>query len=192
MPVTLQIKGNGSLLNCRGRRGLANFYARHFSVSRLVPWLAYLLSVVALLSLPPPPPPPKGGLLAMYLLRNVNWRMPPGIEPRFPDCGSSILTTALYINACAFMALRSAVLLAAVDWKRQAIITNNPNNELNMVYNRALTVCYKKAHQLTGAVRNATSLVPQRLVFILLAVTCSENIHALPLTALTIRHQPFM
>ena len=31
-----------------------------------------------------------------------------------------------------------------------------------------------------GAVRNATSLIPQRLSYIMLAITCSENVRALP------------
>ena len=31
-----------------------------------------------------------------------------------------------------------------------------------------------------GAVRNATSLIQQRLSYIMLAITCSENVRALP------------
>ena len=31
-----------------------------------------------------------------------------------------------------------------------------------------------------GAGRNALSLIPQRLLHIILAITCSENVHALP------------
>ena len=43
-----------------------------------------------------------------------------------------------------------------------------------------------------GAVRSATSLIPQRLSYTILDITCSKNVHALQLTVTTIRHQSFM
>ena len=41
--------------------------------------------------------------------------------------------------------------------------------------------CMKKQEgpPIGGSVRNATSLIPQRLSYIVFAITCSENVHAL-------------
>ena len=43
-----------------------------------------------------------------------------------------------------------------------------------------------------GAVRNATSLIPHRLSYIMIAITFCKNVRALPLTATTIWHRPFI
>ena len=45
---------------------------------------------------------------------------------------------------------------------------------------RSFVVKNKKACQLVGELRNATSLIPQRLSYILLAITRSVNVRALP------------
>ena len=50
----------------------------------------------------------------------------------------------------------------------------------NSKFNRLLIMLFAAPQPVGGAVRNATSLIPQRLSYIMLAITCSENVPALP------------
>ena len=75
-------------------RGVADFHARHFYVSRHCGGGAYLFSVAAAL----PSPPSKEGIYQFIFPGGLTaWLAGgcPGIELRLPDCESCILTTTL-------------------------------------------------------------------------------------------------
>ena len=85
-----------------------------------------------------------------------------------------------WIHLQLMSAWRSKVLI----WRARAESPDTP---------RPFMISQKEVPPIGGGVRNATSLIQQRLSYID-PNTCyhfSENVHALPLTTITIRHQPF-